>query len=76
MSSSHDIIREDADAAKQISVASCSHGHIYVKLFDQNGHVFAYAPIDKRCASALIDQLFDAMDGINAAPCKGGHAAK
>jgi hypothetical protein len=68
-----DIVRLDAIAAKQISVSCCSHGHIYVKLHDDKGQVFAYAPIHKRIASALIDNLFDAMDGVNAAPCKEKH---
>lgn len=68
-----DIIRDDAIAAKKISITSCSHGHVYVKLYDDKGHVFAFAPMDRRIASALIDQLFDAMDGVNAAPCKEKH---
>lgn len=63
-------IRDNVEAAKSISVSCCDKGHIYFRLHDADGAVFAHAALDKPLASHIIDRLFDALDGVNSSKCE------
>ena len=56
-------IVQGAFEAKKISIVACEHGHIFVRLHDRAGEVFAFACFDKAIGVAAMGQLERAICG-------------
>ncbi|GJD59815.1 hypothetical protein [Methylobacterium dankookense] len=71
--------RPDYERAASISVAgceACACGNIHVRLHDQDGEVFAVAPMPVPTAVEVFNQLKEHLiaatrDGLSAMRCEG-----
>lgn len=58
--------------ASSISVCACEHGHLFVRLHDEAGEIFAAASVDRCTAMMLVDQVVTELD-IPSARCGSTH---
>lgn len=62
-------IVQGAFSAQSISIASCEHGSVWVRLHDRAGNVFAFGCVDTGTALALDNQLREAIAGVGRFHC-------
>lgn len=62
-----------AYSADSISVSSCEHGSIWIRLHDRAGGVFAFGCIDKGTAMALGVEIDSAITGQRGFRCDSYH---
>jgi hypothetical protein len=60
-------------SATSISVTACEHGHVFVRLHDRVGNVFAFGCVDPGTAMMLDGQLRQAIDGAGGFRCDTLH---
>jgi hypothetical protein len=66
----------EARNAKAVSVASCQHGHVFIRFHDENGEIIASACMDIEAASDFVENTLDEMQkAVEAVVASGAHSS-